>query len=99
MLTQEQLDGLLAQGFKQYRRDTYLCVLYFEDVRSDGFAPGPDGKIDGNYIQLLSNDATPRINYRFGFNVSYKNFTLQTHFQGVMKYDRIISNKIGRAHV
>lgn len=93
--TQEQLDELLAQGFKQYGRDPYLGGLYFEDVRGDGFAPGPDGKIDGNDIQLLSNDATPRINYGFGFNVSYKNFTLQTHFQGVMKYDRIISNQEG----
>ncbi|WP_257668218.1 SusC/RagA family TonB-linked outer membrane protein [Parapedobacter tibetensis] len=93
--TQEQLDELLAQGFKQYGRDPYLGGLYFEDVRGDGYAPGADGKIDGNDIQLLSTKADPRINYGFGFNISYKNFALQTHFQGVMNYDRIISNQEG----
>ncbi len=93
--TQEQLDELMGQGFKQFGRDPYLGGLYFEDVRSDGYAPGPDGKVDGNDFQLLSTDASPRINYGFGFNVAYKNFTLQTHFQGVMSYDRIISNQEG----
>ena len=34
--TQEQLDELLAKGFKQYGRDPYLGGLYFEDVRGDG---------------------------------------------------------------
>ncbi len=93
--TQQHLDELLAKGFKQYGRDPYLGGLYFEDVRGDGYSPGPDGKIDGNDMQLLSANAAPRINYGFGFNVSYKSFALQTHFQGVMKYDRIISNQEG----
>lgn len=93
--TQEQLDELLAKGFKQYGRDPYLGGLYFEDVRGDGYAPGPDGKIDGNDMQLLSDNAAPRINYGFGFNLAYANFSLQAHFQGVMSYDRIISNKEG----
>jgi len=93
--TQEQLDELLAQGLTQYGRDPYLGGLYFEDVRGDGFAPGPDGKIDGNDIQLLSKKATPLMNYGFGLDVYYKNFTLQAHFQGVMGYDRIISNQEG----
>lgn len=93
--TQEQLDELLAQGFKQFGRDPYLGGLYFEDVRGDGYAPGPDGKIDVNDNQLLSSNAAPRINYGFGLNISYKSFSLQTHFQGVMNYDRIISNQEG----
>lgn len=93
--TQEQLDELLAQGFKQFGRDPYLGGLYFEDIRGDGYTPGPDGKIDVNDNQLLSNNAAPRINYGFGFNVSYKSFSLQAHFQGVMNYDRIISNQEG----
>uniref|UniRef100_F4C2S1 TonB-dependent receptor n=1 Tax=Sphingobacterium sp. (strain 21) TaxID=743722 RepID=F4C2S1_SPHS2 len=93
--TQEQLDELLAQGFKQFGRDPYLGGLYFEDVRGDGYAPGPDGKIDGNDNQLLSTNAAPRINYGFGFNIAYKNFSLQAHFQGVLNYDRIISNQEG----
>src|SRR5699024_9734978 len=71
--TQEQLDELLDKDFKQFGRDPYLGALIFEDVRSDGYEPGGDGKIDENDVQLLSADASPRINYGFGFNVSYKN--------------------------
>lgn len=93
--TQEQLDELLDKGFKQFGRDPYLGALIFEDVRSDGYEPGGDGKIDGNDVQLLSADASPRINYGFGFNISYKGWSLQSHFQGVMRYDRIISNQEG----
>ena len=90
--TQEQLDDLLAKGFKQYGRDPYLGGLYFEDVRGDGYSPGPDGKIDGNDVQLLSDNAAPRINYGFGTNLSWKGFTMDIHFQGVGLYDRMISN-------
>ncbi|HYH55999.1 MAG TPA: SusC/RagA family TonB-linked outer membrane protein, partial [Anseongella sp.] len=93
--TQEQLDALLEQGFTQYGRNPYLGGLYFEDVRGDGFSPGPDGKIDGNDVQLLSENADPRINYGFGLDVSYRRFSLQAYFQGVMSYDRIISNQEG----
>jgi len=93
--TQEQLNELLEAGLKQFGRDPYLGGLYFEDVRGDGFAPGPDGKIDGNDVQLLSNNATPRINYGFGFDLDWNNFSLNAHFQGVGVYDRIISNQEG----
>jgi len=93
--TQEQLDALLEQGFKQYGRDPYLGGLIFEDIRGDGYAPGPDGKIDGNDIQLLSDNAKPRLNYGFGFNLEWNNFTMNAHFQGVGVYDRIISNQEG----
>lgn len=93
--TQEQVDELKSQGFKQYGRDPYLGGLLFEDVRGDGYEAGADGKIDGNDFQVLSNNAAPRVNYGFGFNLEYKNWSLQTHFQGVMNYDRIISNQEG----
>ena len=93
--TQEQLDDLLAQGLTQFGRDPYLGGLYFEDIRGDGYSPGPDGKIDGNDFQLLSTKAAPRINYGFGINLRYGNFTLDSHFQGVSAYDRIISNQEG----
>ena len=90
--TQEQLDELLTKGFKQYGRNPYLGGLYFEDVRGDGYSLGPDGKIDGNDVQLLSDNAAPRINYGFGTNLSWKGFTMDIHFQGVGLYDRMISN-------
>ncbi|WP_434037121.1 SusC/RagA family TonB-linked outer membrane protein [Formosa sp. 4Alg 33] len=93
--SQEQLDELLASGFTQFGRTPYLGGLYFEDIRGDGYSPTPDGKIDENDYQLLSNKAAPRINYGFGFNLALGNFTLDAHFQGVSDYDRIISNAEG----
>ncbi|WP_247236598.1 TonB-dependent receptor [Telluribacter sp. SYSU D00476] len=93
--TQEQLDALLESGLKQYGRNPYLGGLYFEDVRGDGYSPGPDGKIDGNDIQLLSNKGAPRINYGIGLNLSYRGFSVNSVLQGVGAYDRIISNQEG----
>lgn len=90
--TQEQLDALLSKGFKQFGRNPYLGGLYFEDVRGDGYSPGPDGKIDDNDVQVLSDNASPRINYGFGTSLTWKGFTLDMHFQGVGMYDRMISN-------
>ena len=88
--TQEQVDELKAQGFKQFGRDPYLGGILYEDTRSDGYAPGPDGKIDSNdSYNLLTDNATPRINYGFGGSLSYWGFTLDLHFQGVGKYDKI----------
>ncbi|CAG4993624.1 hypothetical protein DYBT9275_01203 [Dyadobacter sp. CECT 9275] len=93
--TQDELDAFLDSGLKQYGRNPYLGGLYFEDFRGDGYSPGPDGKIDDNDIQVLSTNATPRINFGFGLNVSYKGLTINSHFQGVGAYDRIISNQEG----
>ncbi|WP_207508711.1 SusC/RagA family TonB-linked outer membrane protein [Telluribacter humicola] len=93
--TQEQLDALLESGFKQYGRNPYLGGLYFEDIRGDGYSEGPDGKIDGNDVQLLSNKGAPRINYGIGINLSYRGFSVNSVLQGVGAYDRIISNQEG----
>lgn len=93
--TQEQLNELLEAGFTQYGRQPYLGGLYFEDIRGDGYSPGPDGKIDGNDFQLLTTNAAPRLNYGFGFNLDWANFSVDAHFQGVGVYDRIISNQEG----
>ncbi len=90
--TQEQLDELLEKGFTQFGRDPYLGGLYFEDVRGDGYSPGPDGKIDSNDTQVLSDNGAPRINYGFGGSVTWKGITVDAHFQGVGMYDRMISN-------
>lgn len=93
--TQEQLDELLAKGYKQFGRDPYLGGLLLEDVRGDGYTPGPDGKVDGNDVQLLSDKASPRFNFGFGTTLRWKGFTLDLHFQGVGGYDRMISNLDG----
>ena len=89
--TQEEVDALKAKGFKQFGRDPYLGGILFEDTRGDGYSEGPDGKIDSNdYYNLLSTNATPRINYGFGGSVKYKGIYVDLHFQGVGKYDRVM---------
>lgn len=94
--TQEQVDELKAKGFKQFGRDPYLGGILFEDTRSDGYAPGPDGKIDDNdTYNLISENTTPRINYGFGGSVSWKGLTIDVHFQGVGKYDRCVGGANG----
>lgn len=93
--TQEQLDALIAKGFTQFSRQPYLGAILYEDIRGAGFSPGPDGKVDANDVDLLSTNNTPRVNFGLGLNVSWKNWALQTFFQGVTSYDRIISNQEG----
>ncbi len=93
--TQEQLDQLKGQGFKTYGRDPYLGMILYKDVRGANYADGPDGKIDDNDMLLLSDNNTPRINYGLGLNASWKGFTVSALLQGVLAYDRVISNQEG----
>lgn len=93
--TQEQLDELLAAGFTTYGRTPYLGMILFEDIRGANYSDGPDGKIDENDEDLLSLNNSPRYNYGFGLNVGWKGLSLSALFQGVLKYDRMISNQEG----
>lgn len=89
--TQEEVDQLKAQGFKQWGRDPYVGGILYKDTHSDGREPGGDNKIDGNdAYNLLSDNTNPRINYGFGGDISYKGVSLSLHFQGVGNYDRFI---------
>ncbi|MGY5254652.1 SusC/RagA family TonB-linked outer membrane protein [Sphingobacterium spiritivorum] len=93
--TQAQLDALKNQGFKTYGRDPYLGMILYKDIRGANYSDTPDGKIDDNDMMLLSDDNTPRINYGFGLNASWKGLTVSALLQGVMGYDRVISNQEG----
>lgn len=93
--TQEHLDELLANGFKSYGRDPYLGMILYEDIRGQGFSDEPDGIIDGNDVTLLSTDNSPRWDYGVGLNGSWKGLSINALFQGVLKYDRMISNQEG----
>ncbi|MCD2422950.1 TonB-dependent receptor [Niabella pedocola] len=93
--TQQQLDELTAKGYNYYGRKPYLGAIIYEDVRGDGYTPGADGRIDGNDVQLLSKNGKPRVNYGFGFNVSWNGISLDAHFQGVTSYDVMVSNQDG----
>ncbi|MCI0920490.1 SusC/RagA family TonB-linked outer membrane protein [Sphingobacterium rhinopitheci] len=93
--TQEQLNDLLNSGFKTYGRDPYLGMILYKDVKGANFSDGADGKIDDNDMMLLSKNNTPRINYGLGLNASWKGFSVSALLQGVLAYDRIISNQEG----
>jgi len=93
--TQAQLDDLIGKGFKTYGRDPYLGMILYKDVKGANYSGGPDGKIDDNDMMLLSENNTPRINYGLGLNASWKGLSISALLQGVMAYDRIISNQEG----
>lgn len=91
-----ELEALKAKGFKQFGRDPYLGGILFKDTRGDGYSEGPDGKVDNNdAYNLLSKNATPRLNYGFGGSISWKGITLDVHFQGVGFYDRMVGGVDG----
>lgn len=93
--TQEQLDALKSTGFKTYGRDPYLGMILYKDIRGANYSESPDGKIDDNDLTLLSENNTPRINYGFGLNANWKGFSVSALLQGVLAYDRVISNLEG----
>ncbi len=92
--TQEQLNAI-PDGFTQFGREPMLGVLLFEDIRGDNYSEGPDGKIDGNDWTYLSDNGSPRINFGFGFNLEWRGLAVNTHFQGVGAYDRLVSTRNG----
>ena len=93
--TQAEADALKGKGFKTYGRDPYPGMILYKDIRGQNYSDQPDGIIDDNDMQLLSENNTPRINYGFGFNASWKGFYISALFQGVLAYDRVISNQEG----
>lgn len=93
--TQEQLDQLNADGYTIFGRTPYLGMVMIEDIRGANFAEGADGKIDENDLQLLSLNKDPRFNYGLGLNGSWKGLSVSALFQGVFRYDRMISIQEG----
>jgi TonB-linked SusC/RagA family outer membrane protein len=90
--TQDELDAL-PDNFTQFGRKPILGTILFEDIRGENYSEGPDGKIDNNDYTFISDNGIPRINYGLGFNIEWKNFVLDAHFQGVGAYDRLVSTK------
>lgn len=93
--TQEQLDELIDAGYKSYGRDPYLGMILYEDIRGQGFSKEPDGVIDANDVTLLSTNNSPRWDYGLALNGAWKGISISALFQGVLKYDRMISNQEG----
>ena len=68
--SQEEIDNSPFQT-----ANTKPGYLKFEDVNGDGMITEADRKICGGVI--------PKVTYNFGINLSYKDFSLNTFFQGV----------------
>lgn len=92
--TQAELDAL-PSGFTQFGREPRLGTILFEDIRGANFSEGPDGKIDANDMTYLSDNGAPRINFGFGVRLEWKRISLNSHFQGVGAYDRMITTLNG----
>ena len=74
--TQDQVDNSADQPGKGIGR------LRYKDISGpDG---KPDGKIDYDYDRTwIGNGATPKVEYGFSINASYKNFDLSMFWQGI----------------
>jgi len=92
--TQEQLNDI-PDGYTVYGRQPQIGTLLFEDIRGTNYTEGSDGKIDNNDMTYLSDNGRPRINYGFGLNLDWKGLTINTHFQGVGNYDRMVRTRNG----
>ena len=89
---QATLDKLLADGFTQFGEDPMLGAILHTDIRGDNYSEGPDGKIDFNDLDLLSENGKPRINYGLHSGVSWKGISANVLIQGVARYDRMLSS-------
>lgn len=92
--TQDELNAI-PEGFTQFGRDPQIGTILFKDIRGQNYSEGPDGKIDENDWTYLSDNGRPRINFGIGFRFSWHNFSVNSHFQGVGAYDRMISTRDG----
>jgi TonB-linked SusC/RagA family outer membrane protein len=92
--TQEQLDAI-PDGYTVFGRQPQIGTILFEDIRGANYSEGPDGKIDGNDNTYLSDNGAPRINYGFGLNIEWKGIAVNSLFQGVGNYDRMVSTRNG----
>ncbi len=90
--TQQQLDQLIADGYSFNGQTPLLGELYFDDVRgnaTDDFeGVTPDGIVDGNDIEFLSNRRSPSINFGITLKLAYKGFTLEALAQGLEGHDK-----------
>ena len=89
---QETLDNL-PSGFTQYGRTPMLGVILYKDIRGENRTPEPDGKIDNNDYDWLSENAKPRINYGVTLGGSWKGISVDMLFQGVGAYDKMVATQ------
>lgn len=88
---QATLEQLLAGGFTQFDRDPMLGVLLYKDLRGADYQGEPDGNVDIYDMTWLSDNGKPRVNYGVNMGLSWKGVSMKMLFQGVGKYDKMIS--------
>ncbi len=93
---QATIDALPA-GFTQFGRVPQLGEILFEDIRGDNFSDGPDGIVNSNDVDILSENTIPRINYGITGNVKWNGFSVDVFFQGVGAYDKYVSTRNTRS--
>ena len=93
---QATLDAL-PEGFTQWGREPMLGMILFEDIRGANYSEGSDGKIDANDWTYLSDNGRPRINYGLTLNIEWKGLTINTLFQGVGAYDKMVATNNTRS--
>ena len=97
------------KGQKVGQRFGYIALGLFEsddEVNASPSQPGDtragdikykdlngDGKIDDNDKAPIGWGAIPEIMYGFGFTIGYRNFSLQTMFQGAAHVDALLSGE------
>ena len=87
---QKKVDELNEKGFTQWGRKILIGTILYKDIRGPDGKVGPDGKIDGNDQEWLSDNSVPRISYGINTTFKWKNIKLFVLFQGVASYDRMI---------
>jgi TonB-linked SusC/RagA family outer membrane protein len=94
--TQADLDAILAKnpGYTIFGSRPELGMMNYKDLRGPN-SDTPDGVIDGNDQEWIQKHTTPPINYGMSLGGSWKSFSLDLSFQGVGKYDVLISSGSG----
>jgi TonB-linked SusC/RagA family outer membrane protein len=90
--TQKDLDNYKAKVSSLLGKTPELGQLAFEDIRGVT-GDEPDGIVDANDQQLLSINATPKLNYGLTLDVSWKNFNLSMVWQGLGMWDIMLDSK------
>ncbi|NKI27475.1 TonB-dependent receptor [Arenibacter sp. 6A1] len=90
--TEEQLNNLIASGYKVYGQDPQIGALYFRDLRGpaavDPEGNTPDGVIDDNDRDYIGARSNPSVNYGIRLNLRYKRFSLLAFGQGFAGHER-----------
>ncbi len=82
----------LPAGFIQWGAAPKMGVLLYKDIRGNSYTNNtPNGIIDGNDQDILSENAVPRINYGLSLRGDWHGIAIDALLQGVGAYDRMVS--------